>query len=103
MNRVVERLWKKETFVNREPGNSMTPILKNRQPVRLQPATWEEVEVGDIVFCKAGSSHYTHLVKAKNKQQGCLIGNNHGRTNGWTKRVYGKVIEILPMDYKGDI
>ncbi|MEI6297723.1 MAG: phage repressor protein [bacterium] len=101
MNRAAERLLAGETFVNREPGNSMTPILKSRQPVKLAPITWDKVDVGDIVFCKVRGNHYTHLVKAKQNDRGVLIGNNHGNTNGWTKNVYGRVIEILPMDYEG--
>ena len=76
MNKVAERLLNGETFINRE-------------------CTWEDVEKGDIVFCKVRGNHYTHLVKAKNDKRGVLIGNNHGHNNGWTKKVYGKVIEIL--------
>ena len=99
-NRTEDRLRAGETFVDREPGNSMLPKLKSRQPVRLAPATWEEVAVGDIVFCKVRGRHYTHLVHAKQNDKGCLIGNNHGGRNGWTKQIFGKVIEILPMDSK---
>jgi len=96
MNNIkAQKLLAGEIVVSKEPGNSMTPILKSRQPVKLSPATWEEVEVGDIVYCKVKGNFYTHLVKAKNDKRGCLIGNNHGRINGWTKRVYGKVTEIL--------
>ena len=95
MNWKVEKLLAGETIISREPGNSMTPILKSRQPVRIAPATVEDVDVGDIVYCKVKGNHYTHLVKAKNRRRGCLIGNNHGHVNGWTKKVFGKVIEIL--------
>lgn len=91
----VEKLLAGETIISKEPGNSMTPILKSRQPVELTPATWESVEVGDIVYCKVRKFFYTHLVKAKDENQGVLIGNNHGRINGWTKNVYGKVTKIL--------
>ena len=95
MNFKLEKLLKGETIISREPGNSMTPRLKSRQPVKLEPTTWEKVEIGDIVYCKVRGNFYTHLVKAKNEDRGCLIGNNHGHDNGWTKNVYGKVIEIL--------
>ena len=50
---------------------------------------------GDIVYCKVRGNFYTHLVKGKNNDKGLLIGNNRGNINGWTKQVYGKVIEIL--------
>lgn len=101
MNRVAERLQAGATFVNREGGNSMTPILKSRQPVRLAPVTvtqdnehgldkvaytrgWTRIKEDDIVFCKVRGNFYTHLVKAYNPKRGYLIGNNHGHLNGWT-------------------
>jgi len=97
MNINIERLQRGETIVSKEPGNSMLPRIKSRQPVRIAPATWESVDVEDIVYCKVHGNVYTHLVKAKDPHKGCLIGNNHGRINGWTKNVYGKVIEVLPI------
>lgn len=91
----VERLLKGETIISKESGNSMVPLIKHRQPVRLQPVKWDDVEAGDIVFCKVKGKLYTHLVVAKNEKKGCQIGNNKGHINGWTKAVYGKVIEVL--------
>ncbi|MFW6130759.1 MAG: hypothetical protein ACOC56_06185 [Atribacterota bacterium] len=95
MNRVVEKLMNGEEVVNREPGNSMIPKIKHRQAVRIKPCTWKDVKKGDIVYCKVRGNFYTHLVKATNIKRGCLIGNNHGRINGWTKKVYGKIVEVL--------
>lgn len=96
MNQKVEALLRGETIISKEPGNSMTPKIKHRQPVRIRPVkNWEEVEIGDIVYCKVAGRIYTHLVTAKNDKRGCQIGNNHGHINGWTKIIYGKVIEVL--------
>ena len=95
MNIKAKKLLAGETIISKEPGNSMTPLLKSRQPVKLAPISWEDARVGDIVYCKVRGNFYTHLVKAVNEKRGCLIGNNHGHINGWTKQVYGKVIEIL--------
>lgn len=95
MNKKVEKLIAGETIVSKEPGNSMTPLIKHRQPVRLEPCNWEDVKVNDIVYCKVKGNIYTHKVLAKNDKRGCQIGNNHGHVNGWTKQIYGKVIEIL--------
>jgi hypothetical protein len=97
MNWKLEKLQKGETFVTKEKGNSMNPLIKSGQPHKLAPITWDKTEVGDIVYCKVGGNFYTHLVKAKNDQKGCQIGNNKGGINGWTKNVYGKVIEVLPF------
>lgn len=72
----------------------MTPLIRSGQKHYLEPTNLDEVEVGDIVFCKVKGRYYTHLVKAKGAR-GVLIGNNHGKINGWTKAVFGKVTEIL--------
>jgi len=94
-NYKLERLQNGETFETSEKGNSMTPILKSGQKHILAPTTLENVAVGDVVYCKVNGNFYTHLVKAINAKRGVQIGNNHGRINGWTKRVYGKVIKVL--------
>ena len=91
----IEKLENGETIISKEGGNSMTPLIKSKQPVKIEPSTWQECERGDIVYCKVNGNLYTHLVKAKSDKRGVLIGNNHGRINGWTKKVYGKVIEVL--------
>ena len=58
-NYKVQALLRGETIISREPGNSMTPILKSRQPVRLAPTTWDKVVVGDIVYSKVHGNYYT--------------------------------------------
>lgn len=91
----VEKLLAGETIISKEPGNSMLPLIKSKQPVKIKPCTWEDVKPGDIVYCKVKGNLYTHLVKATDPKKGALISNNKGRINGWTKNVYGIVIEIL--------
>jgi phage repressor protein C with HTH and peptisase S24 domain len=91
----VEKLLSGETIISKEPGNSMLPLIKSKQPVKIKPCTWEDVKPGDIVYCKVKGNLYTHLVKAVDPKKGALISNNKGRINGWTKNVYGIVIEIL--------
>ncbi len=93
-NYKLERLQNGESFVTSEKGNSMVPLIKSGQEHKLSPTKWEDVEVGSIVYCKCKGNFYTHLVKAKNNDKGCLIGNNKGGINGWTKSVFGIVTEI---------
>ncbi len=79
-------------------GNSMTPILKSRQPVIVVPVTSETVlRKKDIVLCKVRGNYYLHLIHGIRNDSQFLIGNNHGHMNGWVNRsqVYGKVVEIL--------
>lgn len=83
-----------KTFETSEKGNSMVPLLYSGEKHILTPVKLEEVQVGDIVFCKVKGSYMTHLVTAKNDKKGLQISNNHGYVNGWTKLVFGKCIKI---------
>jgi len=94
-NYKLERLQNGETFITSEKGGSMTPLIKSGQDHELSPTTIDDIEVGDIVYCKVKGNFYTHLVKAKDPKKGCQIGNNKGNINGWTKQVYGKVTKII--------
>ena len=90
----MEKLQRGETFVTSESGNSMVPLIHSKQKHKLAPADFDSVKVGDIVFCRIGRKFFTHLVTAKG-EKGCQISNNHGYVNGWTKNIFGKVIEVL--------
>ena len=74
-------------------GQSMMPIIKSGSLLTFEPR--EEYEVGDIVFCKVkGRWIDGHLIKKKDSAGRYLIGNNHGFDNGWTTKVFGKVVNI---------
>lgn len=92
---IVARLNAGERVVNKEGGNSMTPLISSRQPVTLEAVDPSKLEKGDIVLVKVRGSVYTHLVKACREGE-VQIGNNHGGINGWTKleNVYAIVTEI---------
>ena len=77
-------------------GNSMTPILKSKHCVLVSSMENDlrAIARGDIVFCKVNGHFYLHKVYGIKDNQ-YLIGNNHGHINGWTNKVYGKVIKIL--------
>ena len=98
----VERLLKGEYLVSREPGNSMIPLIKSREPIILEPKTdWNEFEKGDIAYVKIHGRFYTHLVHGVDKDRGLLIGNNHGHIQGWTKKVFAKG-HLIPGDRLDD-
>lgn len=79
-------------------GQSMTPILKSGQPVRVIPVTEETLlEKNNIVLAKVNGHFYLHLISAIRNNKQYQISNNHGHVNGWItrKNIYGKVVEIL--------
>ncbi len=61
----VEILRRGETIERyKEGGNSMLPLIKSMQPVRLEPIGTRELKVNDIVFCKVRGSFFTHKIKS---------------------------------------
>ena len=94
-NYKLERLQAGESFITSEKGNSMVPLIHSGQDHELSPATLESINVGDIAYCKVHGRFFTHLVKAKHPDKGCLIGNNHGHDNGWTTQIFGKVTKVI--------
>ena len=72
-------------------GNSMSKYIKSGERIKLDPVEVSTLTVGDIVLCEVNGSHYLHLIKAIGAR-GFLIGNCHGRVNGWTKKIYGKYV-----------
>jgi SOS-response transcriptional repressor LexA len=73
----------------------MVPLIKSGQKHILAPVELKDVKIGDIVYCKVNGRLYTHKVFKIEPNRGALIGNNKGHLNGWTKLIYGKVIEVL--------
>ena len=73
-------------------GNSMLPILKSGSLLTFEKA--DEYVINDIVFCKVKGRYIdAHKIVKKDANKGYLIANNHGFENGWTKIVYGRVVQ----------
>lgn len=73
-------------------GKSMVPILKSGSLLTYQKQ--DEYDINDIVFSKVKGRYIdAHKIIKKDRNRGYLIANNHGFENGWTKSIYGKVIQ----------
>lgn len=93
----IEDLKAGKTASLRLHGNSMRPRILSGARVTLEPCTAEEAQVGDAVLCRVRGTVYCHLVSAIKGGPGsrqAQISNNSGHVNGWTKAVYGRVIEV---------
>jgi len=93
-----------ETVTFRPTGNSMVPLIKNRDEVVVSPVDPTRVEVGDIVLTKVSGNVYIHLVKAiEPAKRRVQIGNNWGGINGWTgfDRVYGIAVSVAGTERPG--
>ena len=78
----------------RPQGGSMRGRIESGQEVTIEPATEDDIEVGDVVFVRWKGNYLLHL--AKDLEPGrILIGNNVGKINGWidASGLLGKVVE----------
>jgi len=74
-------------------GSSMLPLIKSGSTLTFETA--ESYDVGDIVFCKVNGRFITaHKITKKDKSGRYLISNNHGHDNGWTRKIFGRVVEV---------
>lgn len=106
----IQQLEAGQDVVFRPRGNSMKPIIFDKQEVTITPVSKlekgvESIKQGDVVLCKVNGKQMLHLVTAikgtssnkegKNTLQ-FQISNNHGHVNGWTaaKNIYGKLIAV---------
>lgn len=89
--RVIDEIITQGYGVMKCYGNSMTPILKSGSSQTFVPQP--DYEVGDIVFCRVrGNFIDCHLITQKS-ERGWMISNNHGHQNGWTRKIYGRLIK----------
>ncbi len=73
-------------------GSSMLPLLEN--PSLCTYRKQQGYAVGDIVFCKVNGRFIdAHKIVKVGADGRYLIANNRGHENGWTRTVYGRVIE----------
>jgi hypothetical protein len=95
MDAVAARVAAGATVQFKPTGNSMVPLIRSRQPVKVVPVDPGKIEVGDIVLAKVAGTVYLHLVSAIANGR-VQISNNRGRVNGWTspERVYRLCVEV---------
>jgi len=91
----IKDLQAKKTVQVRPRGNSMTGRINSGQLVTIRPCEPSKVSKGQVVLVRVGRNMYLHLV-VDTKPDSVLIGNNHGKINGWVfrEKVYGIVEKV---------
>ncbi len=94
----IARLLAGETVTIRPRGNSMLPKIKSGTVLLVAPVNPDAPpQPGDIVLARvAGNTycHYVSAVKGSGDKTMWQISNASGHVNGWTKSVYGVIVEI---------
>ena len=93
-----DHLLNGETIVIYGFGNSMSPILRDGQPVLVEPVNYQtKLKKNDIVFCRISGYYYLHKILDIKNNMLFRIGNNQDFINGWIPRnqIFGRVIKKL--------
>lgn len=74
-------------------GNSMTPKIKTKSVLTFKKT--DDYKVGDVVLSKVKGKYIdAHLITRIDAKGRYLISNNHGWDNGWTKKIFGRVVKV---------
>ena len=74
-------------------GNSMLPLIPSGSLLTYKSE--ETYEVGDVVYCSCkGRRIDAHLITKKASDGRYMIANKRGYENGWTRRIFGRVVKL---------
>jgi SOS-response transcriptional repressor LexA len=74
-------------------GQSMTPIIESGSALTFRKT--DDYQVGDVVISKVkGRFIDAHKITKIDSEGRYLISNNKGWDNGWTRKVFGRVIAV---------
>lgn len=75
-------------------GNSMLPFLQDGDALGVEPVSWKDIEIGDILTYRLEDKFPTLRVVRKTERKAVLIGDNwpKRRFEVWPENVLGKVM-----------
>ena len=74
-------------------GQSMMPIIKSASLLTFRKT--DDYKVGDVVISRVKSRIIdAHQITKIDAEGRFLISNNKGRDNGWTRKIFGRVIAV---------
>jgi len=91
--KAIEALDAGKDYTMKVFGNSMTPIIKSGSKLTFRQ--FLTYRVGDVCLSKIRGRYVdAHKITKIDASGRYLISNNKGHDNGWTKKVFGRVIKI---------
>lgn len=83
----------------------MEGLIRDGDLVTLQPCSAQDIVDGDVVLARVQGRRYSHLVLhlvIAREADKFLIGNNHGRIDGWVtaQNIFGRVINVAHSQTK---
>ena len=89
----IESLASSGVHVMKVTGQSMKPKIQSGSVLSFQKT--DDYQKGDVVFCLVGSRYIdAHLITKVADDGRFMISNNHGHDNGWTRKIFGRVVKV---------
>lgn len=83
--KIIERINNGEIVEIRPSGQSMTPVIRSKDLVRLEAVDTSTLALDDVVLARVKGRYFLHKITAIDGDR-IQISNNHGHVNGWTYR-----------------
>jgi hypothetical protein len=71
-------------------GPSMKPLIESGSNLTFQKT--DDYQVDDVVMTKVKGNWMVHKITKVGADGRYMISNNKGRDNGWTRKIYGRVV-----------
>ena len=92
-DRAIQTLAKGEDHTMKVFGHSMMPLIRSGSSLTFRKT--DDYQVGDVVLSKVNGRFIdAHQITRIDAEGRFLISNNKGHDNGWTRKIYGRVIAI---------
>lgn len=91
--RAVEALSAGRDHTMKVFGNSMQPMIESGSELTFRKT--DDYQIGDVVLSKVkGRWIDAHKITKVDAAGRYMISNNKGWDNGWTTKIYGRVIQV---------
>jgi hypothetical protein len=93
---IIQALKQDKVVKYRPHGNSLSPLVTSDQLVTVEPIRGRSIIVDNIVVCLVNGRNWLHKIVAISDDGRFLIGNNHGRVDGWCTldNIYGVMTAV---------
>lgn len=96
MQKIIDRLQKKNRFFLKTVGQSMYPLLHSDDVVYFKKTSYKKIGINDLVVVKKNNHFLTHRVIYKTKKYLVTKGDNNLQSDGkiYSQNIMGKVYQI---------
>lgn len=96
MDKLINGIIKKASFVLKAEGTSMLPILHSNDVVQYKKVNFKQVDINDIILVRKNKKLFTHRIIYKTDKHLITKGDNNPQSDGkiYPHQIIGKVVKV---------